>query len=78
MQKLSHLAVNEEGFVFDPTTGDSYQVSSTGLHILGGLRSGMADEEIARSLAAKYEVGIEDARRDVADFRSNLKNLSLL
>jgi len=78
MQKLSHLAINDEGFVFDPTSGDSFQVSQTGLLILSGLRAGKADEEIAQSLAEKYEVSLEDAQRDVADFRASLKNLGLV
>lgn len=78
MQKLSHLAINDEGFVFDPTSGDSFQVSPTGLLILGGLRAGQADEAIAQSLVEKYEVTLEDALRDVADFRASLKNLGLV
>jgi len=78
MKKLAHLAINDEGFVFDPTSGDSFQVSQTGLVILSGLRAGKSDEEIAQSLAEKYDVSLENARRDLADFRANLKNLSLV
>ena len=78
MQKLAHLAINDEGFVFDPTSGDSFQVSQTGLLILGGLKAGKADEEIARALEEKYEVSLVDAQRDVADFRASLRNLNLI
>ena len=78
MQKLAHLAINDEGFVFDPTSGDSFQVSQTGLHIISELRSGKADEAIAQSLAGKYEVSLVEAQRDVADFLANLKNLGLI
>ena len=78
MNKLVHLAINDEGFVFDPTTGDSFQVSETGLFILSGLKSGRADEEIAQTLAGKYEVSLEDAQRDMADFRASLKNVGLV
>jgi hypothetical protein len=78
MQKLSRLAINDEGFVFNPNTGDSFQVSETGLLILSGLRAGHAEEAIAQTLAGKYEVSLEDAQRDVADFVANLKNFSLL
>ena len=78
MQKLAHLAVNDEGFVFNPSSGDSFQVSQTGLLILNAWRAGKADEEIAQSLVAQFEVTLEDAQRDVADFRANFKNLGLL
>jgi PqqD family protein of HPr-rel-A system len=78
MPKLTHLAVNDEGFVFDPTTGDSFHVSPTGLVILTGLRENQTDAAIAQALAKKYEVSLIDAQHDVADFRANLKNLGLL
>lgn len=78
MQKFAHLAVNDEGFAFDPTSGDSFQVSPTGLFILGGLKAGQAEEEIAQALAGTYEVSLEDAQRDVADFLASLKNVGLI
>ena len=78
MSKLAHLAINDEGFAFDPTSGDSFHVSQTGLAILSGMRAGQADEEIARSLAESFEVSLQDAQRDVADFRANLKNFGLV
>ena len=78
MQKIAHLAINDEGFAFDPTSGDSFQVSLTGLLILSCLKVGKADEEIAQALAEKYEVSLEDAQRDVSDFRASLKNVGLL
>jgi PqqD family protein of HPr-rel-A system len=77
MNRLARLAINDEGFVFDPANGDSFQVSLTGLHILNGIRAGHADEEIAQTLAEKYDVSLEEAQRDLADFQANLKNLGL-
>ena len=78
MRKLPYLAINDEGFIFDPTSGDSFQVSQTGLQILNGMKAGKADGEIAQALAEKFEVSLEDAQRDVADFRASLKNLNLV
>jgi hypothetical protein len=78
MQKLSQLAINSEGFVFNPATGDSFQVSQTGLAILNSLRDGKSDDEILRKLTDAYEVSLEDARRDLADFRGSMKSLSLI
>lgn len=78
MKKLSQLAISSEGFVFNPATGDSFQVSQTGLDILNGLRDGKSDEAIVQKLTETYEVPLEDARRDVADFRGSLKSLSLI
>lgn len=78
MQKLSRLAINDEGFVFNPNTGDSYQVSETGLFIIGALRKGQPEEAVALALTEKYDVTLQDAQRDVADFLGNLKHFGLL
>ena len=78
MQKLSHLAINSEGFAFNPSSGDSFQVSSTGLIVLNGLRDGEADDAIAHKLAATFEVTLDEARRDVSEFRVSLKTLNLI
>ncbi len=77
MKKLSQLALNDEGFIFDPFTGDSYQVSETGLFIIQRLREEKSDDDIANSLTEEFEVSAEDAQRDVADFRGRLKNIGL-
>ena len=78
MQKLSQLAINAEGFVFNPATGDSFQVSQTGLDIISGLRDGQSDDEIVRKLTGTYDVSPEGARHDLADFRGSLKSLGLI
>ncbi|HFC98780.1 MAG TPA: HPr-rel-A system PqqD family peptide chaperone [Thermosulfurimonas dismutans] len=66
--KLRRLAINEEGFIFDPETGNSYTVNETGLFILEKLRQGLSPEEIARLLSQEYDISPEEARRDLEDF----------
>ena len=78
MSNLSQLALNDEGFAFNPTTGDSYQVSPTGVVILAALRENKSDDAIAQTLTEKFDVTLADARHDVADFKASLKNLGLL
>lgn len=77
MKTLSQLAINDEGFVFDPLTGDSFQVSETGLFIISGIREDKTDEDIATALTEQFDVSAEDAQRDVVDFRGRLKNIGL-
>ncbi len=71
--RLQALAVNEEGFAFDPTTGEAYQLNETGLFILRHLREGTPPEEIARKLTETFEVTEEEAYRDVVDFIEHLR-----
>ncbi|MEI6519626.1 MAG: PqqD family protein [bacterium] len=78
MKKLSRLAINEEGFIFNPNSGDSYHVSETGLLIIDEMKFGKTEEEIALLIEKKYNVNFEEAMRDVADFRATLKKLGLI
>ena len=77
MKTLTQLALSDEGFVFDPNTGDSFQVSATGMFVLQALKTGRSDEEAAQMLEQEFEVSLEEARHDCADFRSRLRNLGL-
>lgn len=77
-EKLSNLAVNHDGFVFDPSTGDSYVLNQTGLAVLQGLQDGIDEMQIARDLAQQFDVAEDGAQRDVSDFLSRLKMLHLI
>jgi len=77
MPHLAQLALSDEGFVFDPQTGDSFQVSEAGLFLLTAFKAGKSDEEAAALLAAEFDVSPEEARRDCTDFRGSLKNFGL-
>jgi len=77
MNRLTQLALSDEGFVFDPQTGDSFQVSESGMAVLRAFKAGRSDEETAQQLVTDFEVSIEEARRDCADFRGQLKNFGL-
>ncbi len=75
--RLHALAVNDEGFAFDPTTGETYQLNRTGLFILQKLKEGQTPEEIARALTETFEVSEEEAYRDVIDFMEHVRMYNL-
>ena len=77
MATLASLALNDQGFAFDPATGTSYTLNPTGLAVLRGLRDGLADDELAERLAAGWEVGVDRAAADIAVFRRHLTTLGL-
>ncbi|RMH57689.1 MAG: PqqD family protein [Candidatus Hydrogenedentota bacterium] len=76
-ERLQHLAVSETGFIFDPHSGRSYTVNSTGYSILQHLKSGLEKDEIVEKLIDEYEVSPAEAERDVIDFLEALKALHL-
>ncbi len=78
MDSLRQLAINEEGFVFNPATGESWTVNSTGLYILKLLKEGKDEDTIARQMAAEFDVDLETAQRDVVDFIEKLRSYRLL
>ena len=77
MEKLKRLALNEEGFIFDPETGASFVTNETGLFILKKLREGKEEEEILNALLQEYEVDTETAKRDLFDFLEQLRILGI-
>jgi PqqD family protein of HPr-rel-A system len=78
MQRLRSLALNPDGFAFDPTTGESYTLNATGLVVLEGLREGLSSDELAARLTEKFEVTAEEASRDVDDFLDHLRTFRLV
>ena len=78
MERVKQLAINDEGFVFDPLTGDSFTVNQTGLFILKKLKEGKKGEEILQEMVEEFEVSPEEAERDLIDFIEKLRSYRLL
>ncbi len=72
-----NLAVNENGFLFMPNTGESYTVNETGREIIKMLREEKSEEEIIEALVSIYEVERETAERDFDEFAAMLRSLNL-
>ena len=71
---LHDLMVNDRGFAFDPSSGDTFQFSVTGLYLFRLWQDGAEEEAVCRSLLEAYEVDEHTARRDVAQFLSTLES----
>jgi len=76
--RVARLAVNNEGFAFDPHTGESFMVNVTGAEILNGIIANQSEEEITASLAEHFEVTQQEAQADVRDFFQHLRTLRLV
>lgn len=78
MSKLKQLAINEEGFIFDPMSGESFTVNQTGLAVLKGLREDRSREEIASILVSSFDVTHDEAEADTADFIARLQSYKMI
>ncbi len=76
--KLKKLAISEDGFIFDPTTGNSFTTNKTGLFILTLLKEGYTTEQIVEKIVQTYEVSKEEAERDLLDFLEKLRRYRLI
>jgi PqqD family protein of HPr-rel-A system len=74
---LKNLALSDTGFVFDPTTGNTYTLNETALSIVRFLKSDNTKEQIVQAIVAEYEVDAEEAERDLSDLLIQLKELGL-
>ncbi len=77
-EKLHNLALSENGFIFDPTSGYSYNTNQTGYYILSLLKQGLKKEEIVEKIANEYEVSVDNFYRDFDFFILQLKSLGLV
>jgi len=76
--RLNQLAINSDGFIFDPVTGDTFTVNATGISIIEGLKQGKSREELVVQLKELYMDATQDIERDIIDFTEQLKKFRVL
>ena len=76
--RIENLAINNNGFAFDPTTGETFTLNATAKEIIEALTKGIDEKNIAKKISEKYEVDEEEAFNDVLDFKEKLKFYGLL
>jgi len=75
-KELYHrLALSENGFVFDPVSGQSFTVNETGIELLRLLQQSTDLQDVQKSLADIYAAQPNELERDINDFTSSLSEL---
>lgn len=78
MKLKSNIAISETGFVFDPTTGDSYSLNPIGTEIIEMMKQNKSEEFIRDVLLEKYEIEKSNLERYFFDFVTMLREFQLL
>ncbi len=78
MKLHKNIAISDTGFVFNPTTGDSFSVNPIGLQILRDLQKGASESEIQINLQHNFQVDKETVEKDVYDFFKMIAQFNLL
>ncbi|MES2274890.1 MAG: PqqD family protein [Bacteroidota bacterium] len=78
MKLKKNIATSENGFIFNPSTGDSFSSNPIAAEILGLMKAGKTSPEIKQQLLENYEVEETQLERDWEDWTLQLKDANLL
>jgi hypothetical protein len=77
MKIRKNIALSDTGFIFNPSTGDSYSANPIGQKIIQLLQQDKSDEEISKAILEEYMIDASTVEKDVYDFKNMLKNYKL-
>ena len=77
-EKITNLAMNDNGFIFDPNTGFSYTANETGLLIMRLMNQGKSELEIIGEIMEAYEVSRDQASADLDHYLRMLEAYELV
>jgi len=72
------IAVSETGFLFDPNTGESFNLNKTGQFIFKQLSENKSQDEILKIITDKYDVEIQILNRYLDEFLLMLRQFNLI
>lgn len=78
MQLKKNIATSESGFIFNPSTGDSFSANPMAAELLLLFKQGLTIAEIKNKVLEKYDVDASQLENDWDDFISQLKDAQLL
>jgi hypothetical protein len=78
MNVKNDIAISESGFVFNPTTGESFTVNPIGAKIIQLIREKKSSEETVKFITEQYNIDDRSAENDLNDFISMLKQYEIL
>jgi len=78
MKLRKNIATSEEGFVFNPGTGDSFSTNPIGTEIISMLKEEKSLSFIIEAICDKYDVVKNQFEKDLDDFVSQLKESAIL
>jgi len=78
MKLKKNIAISETGYVFNPSTGESFTLNQIGLEIINMAKENKNDEEIKQHLLQKYDTDEASLERYYLDFLEMLKQYQLI
>jgi hypothetical protein len=73
-----NIAISDSGFVFLPSTGETFTLNEIGKQIFKQLQAKKSVEEIAEQIQNEYDIDFITVERDIEDFILRLKSFNLV
>lgn len=77
MKLIPNIALSDTGFVFNPSTGDSFSVNPIGLGVLKDLKDNKSINEISERILSEFNTDETTVEKDLYDFIAMLKQMQL-
>jgi len=78
MRIKSNIAISDNGFIFNPASGESFMVNPVGLEMLNLLRKVHSQEQIVVSIQEDYQIEASVIEKDLQDFIEMIRQYRLL
>jgi len=78
MKIKKNIATSDEGFIFNPGTGDSFSTNAIGVEIIHLLKEDRPAKEIVEKICAKFDVDQSQFEKDLDDYELQLKDYGIL
>jgi len=77
MKIKKNIAISDSGFIFNPSTGDSFSVNPIGLEIIKQLKEEKSSDDIKKHILKLYSVDEATVEKDFYDFLKMLEQNKL-
>ncbi len=79
MVKISkNIAISESGFIFNPSTGDSFSCNDVAADVINLLKENRSIEQVKAQIIEKYNVQESELDKDLQDLWLQLRDNNLL
>jgi hypothetical protein len=78
MQINKNIAISDSGFIFNPSTGDSFSTNQVGMEIIRLLKDNKSKEEVISGVVSIFNVDEATVEKDLSDFTLMLNNFQLV
>jgi hypothetical protein len=72
------VAVSDSGFLFLPSSGETFTLNHTGREIFQLIQKGVSEEDIFKNVLDEYDIDRRTLEKDFGDFTLQLQKYSLL